>query len=288
MFLRRALLVPTLLRSALRAPRDRRAAWDRYWRDIRRTGPGGEVLWDGGAPEELGWAIDLACRTMDTTRPVVDVGCGNGRYTRALSPWFAAAIGVDISAQAVTHAERETLAEGAGATDPAGAARGSDGATSSPPRVAFRTLDMTEPGAGERLRAEVGTANVFVRGLFHTLDAAHRGRLVESCRALVGQHGTVLLVETDYPGSALSYLDFLGARGSDFPEPILRCLEAGLPAPARFGAKEVARHFPEPAWERVEAGRAELHPAAMRPGQPQRPIPAFFAALRARPGRLSS
>ncbi|WP_437669732.1 methyltransferase domain-containing protein [Sorangium sp. So ce131] len=288
MFLRRALLVPTLLRSALRAPRDRRDAWERYWRDIRRTGPGGEVLWDGGAREELDWAIDLARRTMDTTRPVVDVGCGNGRYTRALSPWFPAAIGIDISVQAVARAERETLAEAPGAADPAGAARGSAGATSRRPRPVFRALDMTEPGAGKRLRAEVGAANVFVRGLFHTLDVAHRDRLVASCRALVGQHGTLLLVETDYPGSALSYLDFLGARGGDFPEPILRCLEAGLPAPARFGAKEVARHFPEAAWERVEAGSAELHPAALRPGQRQQPIPAFFAALRAKTDRLSS
>ncbi|AUX26491.1 methyltransferase type 12 [Sorangium cellulosum] len=289
---RRALLIPTLIRTGLSAPRDRSTAWDRYWRGIRQTGPGGEVLWDGDSAEERAWVLGLARRTMDATLPVVDVGCGNGRYTRALSPWFPAAYGVDVSAQAVAHAERETRAEheplaGSTSTAPPRAAEDAAETTSARPRVSFRVLDMTETGAGERMRAEVGCANVFVRGLFHILDAAQRSRLAESCRALVGERGALLLVETDFPGSPLSYLDYLGARGSDYPTPLLRCLEAGLPKPARFGAREVTRHFPEGSWEHVESGGAELHAIAMRPGQRPRSIPAFFAVLRARPRELS-
>ncbi|WP_437922546.1 class I SAM-dependent methyltransferase [Sorangium sp. So ce291] len=287
---RRALLVPTLLRAGLRAFRDRGGAWDRYWRGIRQTGPDGEVLWDGDSAEERGWTVGLARRAMESTLPVVDVGCGNGRYTRALAPWFTAALGVDVSAEAVARAERETRAaldaplRTSAAPGEAGAA---PGGSSAPPRVSFRVLDMTEAGAGARLRAEVGSANVFVRGLFHTLDAAQRGRLAESCRALIGERGALLLVETDFPGSALAYLELLGARGGDYPAPLLRCLEAGLPPPARFGARELALHFPEASWEHVESGSAELCSAAMRPGQTSTRIPAFFAVVRARQRRRS-
>ncbi|WP_434047692.1 MULTISPECIES: class I SAM-dependent methyltransferase [Sorangium] len=316
---RRALLVPTLVRAGLRALRARGGAWDRYWRGVRQTGPDGEVLWDGDSAEERDWIVGLARRAMDSTLPLVDVGCGNGRYTRALAPWFTAAVGVDVSAEAVAHAERETRAElealhrtsaapapgeagaapgpgeagaapgpgEAGAAPGPGEAGAAHGESSAPPRPSFRVLDVTEAGAGARLGAEVGTANVFVRGLFHTLDAAQRGRLAGSCRALIGERGTLLLAETDFPGSALAYLELLGARGGDYPAPLLRCLEAGLPPPARFGARELALHFPEASWEHVEAGSAELRSAAMRPGQTSTRIPAFYAVLRARPGRRS-
>ncbi|WP_437291083.1 methyltransferase domain-containing protein [Sorangium sp. So ce406] len=289
---RRALLVPTLVRAGLRAFRARGGAWDRYWRGIRQTGAGGEVLWDGDSAEERGWIVGLARRAMDSGLPLVDVGCGNGRYTRALAPWFTAAVGVDVSAEAVAHAERETRAElealhRTSAAPAPGEAGAAPGGPSAPPRLSFRVLDMTEAGAGARLGAEVGTANVFVRGLFHTLDAAQRDRLAESCQALVGERGTLLLVETDFPGSALAYLEFLGARGGDYPTPLLRCLEAGLPPPARFGARELALRFPGASWEHVEAGSAELRSAAMRPGQTSTRIPAFYAVLRARPGRGS-
>ncbi|WP_437734580.1 methyltransferase domain-containing protein [Sorangium sp. So ce1335] len=298
---RRALLVPTLVRAGLRALRARGGAWDRYWSSVRQTGPDGEVLWDGDSAEERDWLVGLARRAMDSALPLVDIGCGNGRYTRALAPWFTAALGVDVSAQAVARAERETRAapEAPDRTSaaPAPVSPGAAPAPVSPgavprgisalPRVSFRVLDMTEAGAGARLGAEVGAANVFVRGLFHTLDAAQRGRLAESCRALVGERGTLLLVETDFPGSALAYLEFLGARGGDYPAPLLRCLEAGLPPPSRFGARELALCFPEASWEHVEAGSAELRSAAMRPGQTSTRIPAFFAVLRARPGRGS-
>jgi len=50
---RKYLLIPLLTRYAMTAPRDQRRAWDRYWSSVRRTGAGGEVLWDAEQPDEV-------------------------------------------------------------------------------------------------------------------------------------------------------------------------------------------------------------------------------------------
>lgn len=256
-------LLPKLVRTARGAPRDRESAWDRYWSRVGETGREGHVLWDGESADEHAWLLAVVRRTMDAARPLVDVGCGNGRYTRALAPWFPRVIGVDVSTEAVARAARES-------------------ADVHERRASFRVLDMTRPGAGAQLREELGGANVFVRGLFHTLEPERCRALVANCHALVSAGGVLVLVETDYPGGPLAYLEFLGARGSDFPEPVLRCIASGLPTPRRFGEREVAAFFPNTHWESIERGATTLHSAVMRPGHPPLRIPAHYAVLRAR------
>ena len=92
---------------------------------------------------------------LDMTLPIVDVGCGNGRFTRRLSTSFPRAVGVDLSENAVALAAREA---------------------SGIPGLTFRAVDGTAPAAADTLRAELGAdANVFVRGVFHVLDQPGQG-----------------------------------------------------------------------------------------------------------------
>lgn len=258
---RSVLLLPMLIRNDPRAPRDERVAWDRYWAGVRRTGAGGDVLWDGASARELAWVLDTARRCFDRTLPLVDIGCGNGRYTRALAEVASTALGIDVSQNAIAHAWRE-----------------SEGRV----RVAYRTLDVTAPEVGASLARELGDANAFVRGVLHVLDDARRLSLVENLRALLGSRGTVLLVETVFRGSKLDYIEFLGAGGIHIPAPLRRLIEAGLQPPSHFGRAELDRFFPVDRWERLESGPAVLDAVATRADAPLTAIPGFYAVLRPR------
>jgi SAM-dependent methyltransferase len=258
---RRALLGVHVVRQGMRAPRDRSVRWDRYWARVARTGDGGDVLWDAGGSAEADRYLALLVEHAPPGRPVVDVGCGNGRFTRALAARFPA-VGVDVSEHAVARARAESA--GVAGTE-------------------FRVLDLAEPGVGRRLRAELGECAVFVRGVFHVMGAAQRSRLAAGIAELVGPGGVVLLAETNHPGPLLGYLESLGAGPRGLPAPLARAISAGLPRPAPFGRAELAAAFPEQRWERIlvdDAAEIATIPTH-RPGV-RESVPALVAVLRAR------
>jgi len=49
---RKYLLVPVLALTAVGSRRPAEA-WEAYWGGVRRTGPEGDVLWDGACEQEL-------------------------------------------------------------------------------------------------------------------------------------------------------------------------------------------------------------------------------------------
>ena len=159
---------------------------------------------------------------MDTSLPVVDLGCGNGAISRRLTEIFPSVLGVDVSPEAVAAAHS---------------------AHPHVPGLSFRSLDATRPAAAAGLARELGDVNVFVRGVFHVLSRRRQARLADSIKALLGTRGRIYLVETNVPGSALSYLRGLGATGDRIPGPLRQAISA-LPKPGHFGAGQRARVFP--------------------------------------------
>jgi hypothetical protein len=81
---RKLLLLPTLIKYGSRAPSSPAEAWERYWRGVEHTGAGGDVLWDAAHEAELRFCVHKAALHGGRARRWVDVGCGNGRFTRAL------------------------------------------------------------------------------------------------------------------------------------------------------------------------------------------------------------
>ncbi len=257
---KRALTVAHLLRQGVRAPWWAGARWDRYWAGIGATGDGGDVLWDASSSTEPDRYTALLAAHTDPDLPVVDVGCGNGRFTRELTTRFGRVVGVDLAPHAVELAR----AESAGV-----------------PGVEFRVVDMTAPGAGRRLRAELGECSALVRGVLHVLEPPARRRLAANLGDLMGPRAAVLVAETDHRDSGLDYLERLGAGPRGLPAPLARVIAAGLPRPVPFGAAELDDCFPAARWERVlvDAG-AEISVVPMRrPGEPQT-VPGHVALLR--------
>jgi SAM-dependent methyltransferase len=262
---RKYLLIPQLTWYAARAPRDQRKAWERYWSGVDRTGVAGDVLWDADDDAELARIAELLRTYADPALPLVDLGCGNGRQARALAGTAARVLGVDGSAAAVRRAEQES------AELPAGR------------RPEFRLADVTEPGLGARLAAELGECTVHIRGVLHVLTPAQRAAVAENVAALAGRRGVVVVRETDAADDPLAYLVRQGATPTSMPDVVRRCVAAGIRPPSHFGAAELAAVFPAARWEVLEAGPGTLRGVPLRPGEPVQTIPAYHAVLRAAP-----
>jgi SAM-dependent methyltransferase len=259
---RKLLLLPTLIRSGMRAPASAPAAWEAYWKGIHETGPHGDVLWDPAHQAELDFCMEKVRAHFESSLTIVDAGCGNGRFTRAFASALGRAVGVDLSPSAVERARQETPAE-----CPA----------------SFRVVDLAEPGAGRALQLSaelgVGGANVFARGVLHILD--HRSKLsfADNAIELMGRNGKLFLLETAFPGSALEYLEFLGATNGKLPAPLHRAVFSGLPKPARFARAELARYLPASRFDVLESGDAPIFAVGMHPGVEVERIPGFYAVL---------
>src|SRR5450759_5540220 len=76
-----ALLVPRVAWLSHRALKQTNAGWDRYWSRVRTTGERGDVLWDSGGDREQLSYLEIMRGQVDETLTVIDIGCGNGRFT---------------------------------------------------------------------------------------------------------------------------------------------------------------------------------------------------------------
>ncbi|MET9296136.1 class I SAM-dependent methyltransferase [Streptomyces sp. NPDC003077] len=146
-------------------------AWEGFWRDAPRGE--GEVFWDSDASLTAELHLPLFAPHFDAALPVVDLGCGNGTQTRFLAGRYPRAIGVDLSAAAIEHARTE---------DVAGVAE-------------YRQLDAADGAAVRDLHAELGDANVYLRGVLHQCEPAERERIVTHLPVLLGRRGRVFAVE---------------------------------------------------------------------------------------------
>lgn len=253
----RMLLVPAVVRLASRAPRDPYAAWERYWRGISTTGRSGDVLWDSGSLTERAEFSKAVLAHFDPALPVIDVGCGNGTQTRWLADLFPTVLGIDVSAGAVERARQE-----------ADGIRNAD----------FMVMDAAGAGAGERLLARLGPANVFVRGVFHVLKADQQARLAGNLRTVVGSSGRVFLAETNFRGNSLAYLEQLGATRRSIPRQLERALE-NLPRPGQFGARERQSIFSDSDWKVIADGPVDIEVVPMSSAGRSQPVPGYFAIL---------
>jgi SAM-dependent methyltransferase len=149
-----------------------RQAWQGFWNET--SGKPGEVFWD--AEPALTAGVHLALYEPHLTDPaltMVDLGCGNGTQTRFLAGRFACVLGVDLAPAAVEHARRQD---------------GGDGAR-------FRELDAADGAQIAQLHAELGDANVYMRGVLHQCDPQDRRAVAEAIATLVGERGRAFVVE---------------------------------------------------------------------------------------------
>ena len=258
---RKYLIIPQLIWHGVRAPKDQTKAWDHFWSRVRKTGPGGEVLWDAASQAELDTILGHLDAHMDRALPVVDVGCGNGRFSRLLAARFPKVLGIDAAPSAIEHARNESRAVA---------------------NVSFRVADAAAPDAGAQIASELGDANVFIRGVLHVLTHERRLAFVENLRAILGARGTLYFTETNIEGNPLDHLEFQGATLTSMPDPLYRCVAAGIRPPDHFGEAQLHTYFPADRWEILDRGKTAAHGVPLHPGVEREDIPSFFALVRPR------
>ncbi|MEV5844183.1 class I SAM-dependent methyltransferase [Streptomyces sp. NPDC051985] len=149
-----------------------RDAWEGFWREA--PDEPGAVFWDAEPGVTAAVHVSLfEPHLTDPGLPLVDLGCGNGTQTRFLAGRFPRVLGVDIAEAALEHARH---------ADPAEAVR-------------YRVLDAAEKTEAEALHAELGDANVYMRGVLHQCEPDDRQPLTDAIATLVGDRGRVFLVE---------------------------------------------------------------------------------------------
>ncbi|OIK27018.1 non-ribosomal peptide synthetase [Streptomyces malaysiense] len=247
--------------AAVTGTRRTGAAWERYWSSVDATGRGGDVLWDADDADEMRWLLDTTARHLDPALPVIDLGCGNGRYARALATRFRTVVGVDVSPTAIARAR----AEGSGSGD-----------------LSFEVLDPGDAAAVEALAKRLGPANVFIRAVLHVLDEEERAATAAALAVLTGGRGGVLLVEPDYARDSFGYLGHVGgARGR--AARLVRPLEAaGVRHSTPFGPTDLDRHFPANRWRRLSSGPARMYAVDPESEGGAIRVPGYLAAVRPR------
>jgi SAM-dependent methyltransferase len=190
-------------------------AWETFWRQAPDEAEG--VFWDADASLAAGLHLPFFAPHFDPGLPVVDLGCGNGTQTRYLAGRYKRAIGVDMARAAVERAVRD---------DRAGTAE-------------YRCLDGADPAAVAELHAEIGDANVYMRGVLHQCAPDDRGRLVEGIAELLGSRGRAFVCEL--AESAKDVLTGL-AQGPGGPPAKLRPVFALGITPAEVADEALVRH----------------------------------------------
>jgi SAM-dependent methyltransferase len=148
-----------------------RQSWESFWRDLAADGD--TALWDSSAALAAAEHLRRARPHLDEGLPLIDVGCGSGRQTRELAGSFARVVGVDLAEEALEIARREHPA----------------------PNLDYRRLDLLDPAAVGELAAELGDANVYLRGVLHQLPPADQDRAVRAIAVLLGARGRLVAQE---------------------------------------------------------------------------------------------
>ncbi|RSS97308.1 class I SAM-dependent methyltransferase [Streptomyces sp. WAC02707] len=149
-----------------------RMAWESFWSEAPEGQ--GAVFWDAEPMLTAGRHLaHFEPHLVDPGLPMIDLGCGNGTQTRYLAERFGYVVGADLSAAALDHARR---------ADPAG-------------RAVYRQLDATDKAEAQTLHAQLGDANVYVRGVLHQCEPDDRQPLADALATLLGDRGRAFLVE---------------------------------------------------------------------------------------------
>ncbi|MBT2412709.1 class I SAM-dependent methyltransferase [Streptomyces sp. ISL-12] len=227
-----------------------RDAWEGFWREAPDTPHA--VFWDTEPALTAGRHLALfEPHLTDPGLPMVDLGCGNGTQTRYLADRFAHVIGADLATAALDRARR---------ADPAG-------------RAAYRRLDAADKSEVRTLHAELGDANVYLRGVLHQSEPGDRQKVADSLAALLGARGRAFLVEPSE--AAVTVLSGL-AEGADGPPPKLApVLRHGI-APGTLADDALPEHLRAAGLTVLRRGELPLITTEYRPDGTRIELPSIW------------
>ncbi|MBM7772284.1 SAM-dependent methyltransferase [Actinokineospora baliensis] len=146
------------------------ANWQGFWSDLPHER--GLAIWDSAPGVTATAHLPLFEQHFAVDLPLLDVGCGNGTQSAALAEHYGRVLGLDFAPAAIEHAR---------ALHPSG--------------VDFRTFDLADLDAAAALHAELGDANIYMRGVLHQMPDERRADAAAALATLVGATGHLFAVE---------------------------------------------------------------------------------------------
>ena len=144
--------------------------------------------------------------------------------------------------------------------------------------------DGTQPSSERKVT--VSSHPPFNRGIAVTAGCGLLDELLAcASRACVedtvgGRRGAVYFAETNYAGDPLDQLVAQGATATAMPEPLRKCIAAGIKPPRHFGEVQLAALFPPAYWETLKSGPMTMHGGPLTTKDDFEPIPSFYAIVR--------
>ncbi len=227
-------------------------AWEQFWGTL--SGDPADVLWN--VPYEQAAATDFARFRDVVTKnglPLVDVGCGDGTQTPFFAEHTDPVIGVDISAKAIEIARQ----------------------TAAAPNVTYRVLDLMNTADCAAFHAEVGDANLYMRGVLMQFAPDDRPTAAANLRRLMGETGYLYLNEY-VPQTKAYYAELFEEQG--LPAGFRRVIESGI-NPGGIDEDEMRTFFPPEDFEVVRRGKHVMNTIIPLDDGGYAQAPAFYALI---------
>ncbi|MFF3323522.1 class I SAM-dependent methyltransferase [Streptomyces sp. NPDC002889] len=228
-------------------------AWEGFWSEAPDAP--GEVFWD--AEPALTAGVHLAIYEPHMTEPalsLVDLGCGNGTQTLFLAGRFPSVLGVDLAPAAIQRARRRDSGD----------------------EARFRELDAADGALMAQLHAELGDANVYMRGVLHQCDPQDRQAVADGIATLVGERGRAFVVElAETAGRQLMGL----AQSPEGPPPKLRPVFRHGIVPGAVADAEVEEFFTTAGLEVLASGDLPLTTTEYAPSGARIELPSRWLVM---------
>ncbi|MEA5536736.1 class I SAM-dependent methyltransferase [Crocosphaera sp. XPORK-15E] len=174
--------------------------WDKYWGLINQPS---QVLWEVDSESGMGIEITFLQKSFKNSNlPLIDFGCGDGNITQFLAKYFPQVIGVDVSQNALNLAKIRTKKAGLD--------------------IKYQVIDTDENI--KQIHEDIGDSNVYMRSVLHQIEPEKRILFVENLKTLIGQKGTLFLMEITTQAEDR----FPEGTAIDNPSQIRRLLDCGV------------------------------------------------------------
>jgi len=226
--------------------------WDQLWRQLIANQQ--DALWDVTAAEAATLDYKVFHSTFDPSLPVLDIGCGSGIQSAYLASFYTRVIGIDASKKAIVHAKSKNTIE----------------------NLNFAQINLLVQDEVQAFAAEVGSCNIYIRGVLHQIPYESRVIFVDHLKLLMGDSGSMYLIET--AANIQSYITDLAKKFSDLPTSFKRVLTSHYP-PLGVSKKELLAWFDNDTYDIVKIEDAVLHTKISLDKDKKIALPAIFTLV---------
>lgn len=230
---------------------DTSAAWEDYWNKTKNLST--PILWE--AEPEKAAALDLSIfqEFMDSHLPLIDFACGNGKQTQFLAQHFPRVIGVDVSPAALAIAKEQYNAA----------------------NIEYHVLDALSLDQADSLHNQIGDASIYMRTGLHHIPNEKRSHFVKSLKTLLGQTGTLYLIELSK--ASINFYNKFFEENKQIPYEFAIVMEHGL-RPGTIDIEDIYELFPE--FEILKSGDTEFTTTIRGQNGDFVKVPVFYAVIR--------